>query len=218
MDQPSRSLADNSPSKTTKHPDSNKWLKIALLIIALLLAISAGAYASSVYWQTSHRTNSNTVLYTPKTKTTNNTPSPVQSSSTTKATPSCSTSDLALSLGQPNGAAGTSYIDLMLKNKSNTACTIKGYPGVSLVDSHDNQLGQAAIRSSTNQPVLITLKSGQSATATMAFPDPGNFSTPGSCSVSSTKLKVYPPDQTSALEVTLAEQSCPGFSVTALIP
>ena len=45
------------------------------------------------------------------------------------ATPGqCSTSDLKLTIGQANGAAGTVYYPVQLTNTSNSTCTLYGFP------------------------------------------------------------------------------------------
>ncbi len=55
--------------------------------------------------------------------------------------PRCSASQLALSLGPPNGAAGTSYYPLRLRNTARTACAVSGIPVV------------RALRTTTGAPV-----------------------------------------------------------------
>lgn len=132
------------------------------------------------------------------------------------AVTSCDTDDLSLSLGQPNGAAGTSYVDLILTNVSSLSCTLNGYPTVILVDSQGQQLGQTAGQStSSSAPTTITLKPDQTAHSTVAFPNPGNFST-GACSNQSTDINLTPSGQTSGLQAATIQQYCPGFSVTAI--
>ncbi|MGC3906666.1 DUF4232 domain-containing protein, partial [Corynebacterium variabile] len=45
----------------------------------------------------------------------------------------CHTSDLDVSVGDPDGAAGSVYRQLIFTNSSDSDCRISGYPGVSLV-------------------------------------------------------------------------------------
>ena len=56
----------------------------------------------------------------------------------------CHTSDLDVSVGDPDGAAGSVYRQLTFTNSSDSDCTISGYPGVSLVADGDTQVGAAA--------------------------------------------------------------------------
>ncbi|MGH3525018.1 MAG: DUF4232 domain-containing protein, partial [Mycobacterium sp.] len=53
---------------------------------------------------------------------------------TTAATVSlCATAQLAVSLGQPKGTAGTIDYPLILHNTGSAKCTVQGYAGVSFV-------------------------------------------------------------------------------------
>lgn len=61
----------------------------------------------------------------------------------------CATAQLAASLGQSNGAAGTIYYPLNLRDTSSSTCTIEGYAAVSFVAGADNTgrpSGQAGSR------------------------------------------------------------------------
>src|SRR5579862_8235897 len=49
----------------------------------------------------------------------------------------CASSQLAGSLGSPNGTAGTLYYQLGLRNTSEATCLVQGYPGVSFVVDAD---------------------------------------------------------------------------------
>lgn len=61
--------------------------------------------------------------------------------------PRCLNSQLAVSVyNTGNAGAGSNYLDLRFKNVSRATCHLWGYPGVSAVGSHGNQLGDAAIR------------------------------------------------------------------------
>jgi hypothetical protein len=128
----------------------------------------------------------------------------------------CRTSDLSASVATNGAAAGTAYDDLTLTNHSSAPCTMSGYPGVSLVDSSGNAIGQPASRNASHPTVLVTLAANGSAYSLLGFPNPGNFPT-GKCSTSqSADLRVYPPGNTQSLLVPLKETYCPGFSVAAL--
>src|SRR6202789_1197070 len=58
----------------------------------------------------------------------------------------CLTRALKVSLGPPNGAAGTTFYPLQFVNTGKTSCILKGYPGVSAVTSSGKQIGNAASR------------------------------------------------------------------------
>lgn len=173
-------------------------LEIGLVVLVVILA---GLAAYLVY-------HGNQV-----TKTAGVTPSAAPSVSmrpSAPATPRCHTADLSLSLGNSNAAAGTSYTALIFTNKSGHTCTLSGYPGLSSVSASGSQVGKAAERSSAASVSLVTLASGQAAHATFGHASDTSASNPG-CSTQAASLKVYPPDETSAL--TVAYQGCPVNSV-----
>lgn len=93
------------------------------------------------------------------------------SSTTTSSMPAaaCMTTHLAFSVGTGNGAAGTGYTDYFLKNTGTTACSLKGYPGFSVLDANGNVVQRPATRCTGTtgfcRPVTtVVLQPGQSAT------------------------------------------------------
>jgi hypothetical protein len=122
------------------------------------------------------------------------TPTPVA------AAPGCTTRHLKLSLGQGQGAAGSTYQPIVFTNIGSKPCSLVGYPGVSFVDSGGHQLGKP----SSHQHVAahpVDVPAGGSASALLQLPDPGVFS-PANCEqTTASELKVYPPNQTAALQV-----------------
>ncbi len=136
--------------------------------------------------------------------------------SASSGVPHCATSDLSGSIATNGGAAGTTYDDLTLTNHGSSACTMSGYPGVSLVDAGGNTIGQPATRNTAHASNLVTLAGNGSAYALIGFPNPGNFPSGKCSSAQSVNLRVYPPGNTQSLVVSLKETYCPGFSVAAL--
>jgi len=130
--------------------------------------------------------------------------------------PHCRTADLSGSVTQQGNAAGTKYDELTLTNNSSAACTLSGYPGVSLVDSSGSQIGQPASRNAVHPVTVVTLSGNGSAYSLLGFPNPGNFPAGKCSSASSVNLRVYPPGETQSLLIALQEKYCPGFSVAAL--
>jgi hypothetical protein len=108
----------------------------------------------------------------------------------------CTSSDLSVALGQGNGAAGTVYFPLTFTNTGGKLCSLDGYPGISLVGSHGNQIGPPAGRAPLTSPAVVALTPGQSTVDTVALSDTINeCSNPERTS----GLRVYPPNQTAAL-------------------
>lgn len=125
-------------------------------------------------------------------------PSPGPSPSTaipTQGAPSgvCASSQLTLAVGTTNGAAGSTYTTFFLTNSGQQACTLQGYPGVSVLDPAGSMVGQPADRSGpAGQPIAVApgiraqfvLTAGRVPRSGCAAPQ------------SSAQIQVYPPDQT----------------------
>ncbi len=129
-------------------------------------------------------------------------------------TPACSSSGLRLSLGSVSGTAGSVYRYLEFKNVSATACTLYGFPGVSLLGgSPATQIGAAATRAPNSRPSLVTLAPGKTASALLRIADTGDYP-PATCHPSpATMLRVYPPNQAVPLTV---RDSLPGCEATTV--
>jgi hypothetical protein len=64
-----------------------------------------------------------------------------------------------VSLGSAIGTAGSVYQYIEFKNVSGTACTMYGFPGVSLRGGiPPSQIGAAATRAPNDNPSLVTLR------------------------------------------------------------
>jgi Protein of unknown function (DUF4232) len=181
-----------------------------LASIALLPAAcgSPGTTASPGTSATPAKTNTATI--TPS--------SPPETASPGSSAPlPCSTTDLKLTVGVGNGAAGTVYYPLDFTNTSSAVCTTYGYPGVAFVSSPGGrQVGAPAGRASSTAPTLVTLAPGAVAHATLAVSDVliGN-----NCmhhQVQVRWLQVYPPDQYSALFARLRRQGCADRSLVTM--
>ena len=153
-----------------------------------------------------------------KTITVTTTPSsPTPAAPATSAGPSaCLTTDLRLTVGAGNGAAGTIYYPLDLTNASGSTCTMYGYPGVAFVSSPGgSQVGAAAGRSSSTSPALVTLVAGATAHATLAVSD---VLISNNClhHVQTSFLQVYPPGQYSPLFAPLSRPGCADQSLITM--
>jgi hypothetical protein len=126
--------------------------------------------------------------------------SPSPSSAAPAQPPLCATADLAVTVTEGEGAAGSSYSDLVLTNTSHHECSTVGYAGVSYVDHDGAQIGAPATRSS-GQVRRVLLLPGKRATATLEETHAENFSEAECHPEQAVGLKVYPPDQTAAVVV-----------------
>jgi hypothetical protein len=139
---------------------------------------------------------------------TTSSPPPASLSPTTpQAVTACATSQLSLSLGQSQGAAGTTYTPIVLTNQGSVSCRLTGYPGVSFLDASGAQVGPSAARTSGHVRT-VTLSAHGSASAMLQQSEPGNYPR-SSCKPKQAKaLEVYPPDQTAALTATDHVEVC----------
>lgn len=135
--------------------------------------------------------------------------------STSPSTPGthCATDQLKGSLGDTQSGAGQRYTVLILTNTGTKACDLRGFPGVSLVDSSGKQIGQPASREGTEGPTVL-IQPGQSTSATLHTSAAGMGA---SCDPTSAQVRVYPPDNTASLTITAAYSACGGFQVTTLV-
>jgi hypothetical protein len=138
-------------------------------------------------------------------------------------TPACSAAQLHVALGPPNGALGTIYYAVVFINHSSSACTLRGYPGVSSVTgAAHHQVGHPAQRDPRHPVATVTLapRTG-AASAALGLIDVGAFP-PASCQVvSATALRVFAPSLSTPFYLALAHQTCQQHStshVTAVVP
>lgn len=123
----------------------------------------------------------------------------------------CTVPTLALTLGDGDGAAGSVYTPLIFTNIGAVACTLDGHPGVSFTDGAGNQIGPSAERTTGPTPT-VTLEPGGQAHATLQSHDAGLFG--DECvPVQAARLKVYPPDETSAISIDEGVAVCTGAIV-----
>jgi Protein of unknown function (DUF4232) len=147
-----------------------------------------------------------------------NTPAVVAPSSSSAAgSTACATSALQVKLGASNGYAGGVYQTIDFTNTSGSSCTLTGYPGVSLVSGPSHQqLGLAAKRSTTGAPAAtVTLAPGATANAQLQIVDALNFPSPTCSPAKASDLKVFPPNQFTAVYLPDTSYGC-GKSVQTL--
>jgi hypothetical protein len=101
---------------------------------------------------------------------------------------------MVLRNGSPG--AGQVYANLVFTNSGATACTMSGYPGVSLLDASGNQIGQPATRNG-GTIASVRLQPNGSAYSTLHTVNSGIA--PGPCLAASVKVKAFPPNELDAL-------------------
>jgi Protein of unknown function (DUF4232) len=145
-----------------------------------------------------------------------NTPDVVAPSSSAAGSAACATSALQVKLGASNGYAGGVYQTIDFTNTSGSPCTLTGYPGVSLVTGPSHQqLGLAAKRSTSTPATTVTLAPGATANAQLQIVDALNFPSPACSPTKAADLKVFPPNQFTAVYLPDTSYGC-GKSVQTL--
>lgn len=128
----------------------------------------------------------------------------------------CSPVQLRASVGQQTGGAGSVFTTVVLRNVGARSCTLRGYPGVSLLDRQRRQIGRTA-RWDPGVVRLVTLPPGGAASTLVHTLNPGVGTT--TCLPPSTTLRLYPPGGYIALFVPAHLSECLGtLGVLPVVP
>jgi Protein of unknown function (DUF4232) len=132
--------------------------------------------------------------------------------------PWCTSTQLTLTRGFSEGAAGTQYQNLVITNKG-ARCRLGGFPAIFLYDSRRNPIGSGAAPHPLPAPVIITLAHNRSAHTVLSYHLPGSFD-PGVCSSArSATLRAHMPGIAAPLAMRLTGlHSCPGLRSRSLQP
>jgi hypothetical protein len=120
----------------------------------------------------------------------------------------CSSSNLHITLGNGGAAAGTDFTVLDFTNVGASPCTLYGFPGVSMTNSAGAQIGAAATRNPSQASAVITLTPGAKANATLGVGNAENYPATACKPTATARLKVFPPNQTQAIEVPFSTTGC----------
>lgn len=193
-------------------PAARRVIAAAALASGVALLAACGSKASP----SSGGTTTKTFTTTASPPASGSAPSP--SSSSAPAGPAaCVTSALSASLGQGNGAAGSTIIPLEFRNTSSSACTLFGYPGVSFVTGPGgSQIGNSASEDSATPRQSVTLAAGSTAHALLQVAVAQNYP-PSRCHlVQAHWLRIFPPGETAPLYVKFNSATCTAKSIRVL--
>jgi len=138
-----------------------------------------------------------------------NTPAVASPSTAAAGPPACPTSSLQVKQGVSQGYAGGVYEVIDFTNTGASACTLFGYPGVSLVKGPPyTQIGLAAKRSTSTPKKLVTLAPGATANALLQIVDALNYPSASCGPTKATALKIYPPNQTEPVYLPNTSSGC----------
>ncbi|ARF59027.1 DUF4232 domain-containing protein [Streptomyces gilvosporeus] len=129
----------------------------------------------------------------------------------------CTADNMSLHLGRTDIGAGNIHIPLVFTNKGKKACSLRGFPGVSLILRDGSTVGKPATRSG-GAGGSVRLQPGQSAHAVLHTVNDGVSDTP--CWSNSQLVFVYPPGSKSSMTTGSGGlRVCGGqFDVTAVEP
>ncbi len=132
------------------------------------------------------------------------TPTPTQTSGAS----ACALSDLTITLGASQGAAGSRYLPIVFTNHGSAACMLDGYPTVSFVgNGNGTPIGPPADNDPTTPPSAQTVQQGQAVTAQLRIAVAQNFA--GCTVVTPDGLRIAPPDSTGSVVVAMTSlQAC----------
>ncbi|MFF5174474.1 DUF4232 domain-containing protein [Micromonospora sp. NPDC000089] len=137
----------------------------------------------------------------------------------------CTADHLRVTFGQGGVAAGTWATVLVLRNAGDTACQLRGYPGVAGLDATGRQVTQArrtaagsagGLADPSAQPPLVTLAPGATGSALLE----GSNVPRGSATTCPTYqgLLVTPPDETWSVRLTTRARGCSGLEIHPVVP
>ncbi len=170
------------------------------------VAVFAAACGSSA---SPAATATKTITVSPSASASTASPGAVRSSGSPPAVAPCATRDLQVTVGARQGAAGSTFVALDFTNIGTAACTIFGYPGVSLAGGEPvGRIGRAAAESTANPRQLVTLAPRAVGNALMRIVNAANYQ-PSECGpVPTSFLQIYPPNQTTPVYIGFKATAC----------
>ncbi|HYQ63192.1 MAG TPA: DUF4232 domain-containing protein [Actinophytocola sp.] len=167
---------------------------IAALVLTATSACGAGQNAAS----------EPTPTLSPTTSTSSSPPPPTSGVAAPSGPVTNCTADLLTGSVETMGAAaGHRSVVLVVTNKSNRTCTIKGFGGLQLLTATREQIPTNAERNLDPVPTLIRLNPGGEAGKRLHWTvvATGDEPTTGPCQPVASAINVLPPDETAPFEV-----------------
>jgi uncharacterized protein DUF4232 len=111
------------------------------------------------------------------------------------APPRCGVLSLMGELRHPTAGAGQRFVTLVLTNVTRQTCTVRGYPGLRLLDRRNNPLPTRVVPDRSRPVHLLVLAPGDTARSDLrwgAIPGPGEPAA-GPCEPNPARIAVRPP-------------------------
>jgi len=107
---------------------------------------------------------------------------PSAAATASRAPAACSNSKLVIWFAEMpgDGTAGSIFYKLAFTNLGSSTCSLKGYPQITAANLGGGKVGSDATQESGTPVKSVTLKSGDSAYATLRIAEAGNYS-PSTC-------------------------------------
>jgi hypothetical protein len=189
-------------------------LTAGIAVAGTILAVGCGSHSSSAPAQaTSQASTAKSSVSAASTPTgaagQSSSPAPATSTSAAPAgAAACSSSNLRVSLADGGAGAGTDFTFIDFTNSGGAPCTLFGFPGVSLTNSSGAQIGAAATRNPSAASTPVTLAPGAKASAELGVANAENYPAASCKPTAAAQLKVFPPNQTQAIEVAFSTTGC----------
>ncbi len=123
----------------------------------------------------------------------------------------CPSRSLGVTAGGSEGAAGSTFTNLVFRNLGTPSCTLYGYPGVSFTTKKagvEVQIGAAATRSTQAAPGLVTLKPGAVVHAVLQVVHAENYPVADCGPTPADYLQIYPPGQKTPIYLAFSASAC----------
>jgi hypothetical protein len=189
-------------------------LTAGIAVAGTILAVGCGSHSSSAPAQATSQASTakssvSAASTAPGAAGQSSSPAPATSTSAAPAgAAACSSSNLRISLSDGGAGAGTDFTVIDFTNSGGAPCTLYGFPGVSLTNSSGAQIGAAATRNPSKASTLVTLAPGAKASAELGVANAENYPAATCKPAASAQLKVFPPNQTQAIEVAFTTTGC----------
>ena len=134
--------------------------------------------------------------------------------STTVVSTHCTSTQLKVMLDQVDAGAGQVYVPIEFVNASTKSCEMRGFPGVSLLDQNNKQIGQPATREGAEGSTVTLAPNG---TASALLHSANDIGGNGNCTPKASAVRVYPPDNTEAINVPSEFVACGGMSISTVV-
>jgi hypothetical protein len=134
---------------------------------------------------------------------------PLPSEPATTDAPNCD--ELAASRGKTQSQSDADFLDITLTNRGDAACTVHGYPTLTMRDGNGRSMGDSAKLQTSGAARYIVLEPGQSATATVRFPKATD-----ACRSGTARIEILTPGAIEREFIAESRPYCPGWTVNAI--